>query len=82
MTSHPSFDRAQAILDASRRGNYAPASGNFAGDIVMDNGPGVVAVSEHAEAASAWIMTLEVFVIAATVTALVVLRLQPRLQGA
>lgn len=26
MTNHPNFDRAQAILDASRRGDYAPAS--------------------------------------------------------
>jgi ketosteroid isomerase-like protein len=39
MTSHPSFDRAQAILDASRRGDYAPAFDNFADDIVMENGP-------------------------------------------
>jgi ketosteroid isomerase-like protein len=40
MTSHPNFDRAQAILDASRRGDYAPAFDNFADDIVMENGPG------------------------------------------
>ena len=40
MTSHPNFDRAQAILDASRRGDYAPAFDNFTDDIVMENGPG------------------------------------------
>ena len=40
MTSHPNFDRAQAILDATRRGDYAPAFDNFADDIVMENGPG------------------------------------------
>jgi hypothetical protein len=82
MTSHPSSGRAQAILDASRRGDYAPASGNFAADIVMGNGSGAAAVSGHAEVAPAWIMAMEAFVIAATVTALVVLRRQPRMQGA
>ena len=40
MTNHPNFDRAQAMLDATRRGDYAPAFGNFADDIVMENGPG------------------------------------------
>ena len=40
MTSHPNFDRAQAILGATRRGDYAPAFDNFADDIVMENGPG------------------------------------------
>ncbi|HEY2265191.1 MAG TPA: hypothetical protein VGI96_21375, partial [Streptosporangiaceae bacterium] len=40
MTSHPNFDRAQAILDATNRGDYAPAFDNFADDIVMENGPG------------------------------------------
>jgi hypothetical protein len=40
MTSHPNLDRAQAILDATRRGDYAPAFDNFADDIVMGNGPG------------------------------------------
>ena len=40
MTNHPNFDRAQATLDASRRGDYAPAFDNFADDIVMENGPG------------------------------------------
>ena len=39
MTNHPNFDRAQAILDASRRGDYAPAFDNFADDIEMENGP-------------------------------------------
>ena len=41
MACHPELDRAQAILDASRRGDYAPAFDNFADDIVMENGPGV-----------------------------------------
>ena len=40
MTNHPNFDRAQAILDASGRGDYALAFDNFADDIVMENGPG------------------------------------------
>jgi ketosteroid isomerase-like protein len=40
MTSHPNFDRAQAILDATNRGDYAPAFDNFTDDIVMENGPG------------------------------------------
>ena len=40
MTNHPNFDRAQAILDASRRGDYAPAFDNFADDITMEIGPG------------------------------------------
>ena len=40
MTSHPNLDRAQAILDATRRGDYAPAFGNFADDIMIENGPG------------------------------------------
>ena len=39
MTSHPNFDRAQAILDATRRGDYAPAFGNFADDIEMETAP-------------------------------------------
>jgi hypothetical protein len=82
MTGHPSFDRAQAILDVPRRGNDGPASGSLAGSIVTGNGPGVAAVSGHAEVAPAWIMALEAFAIAATVTALVLLRRQPRMQGA
>lgn len=40
MTNHPNFDRAQAILDASRRGDYAPAFDNFADGIAMENGSG------------------------------------------
>ena len=39
MTNHPNFDRAQAILDASRRGDYASAFDNFADDIEMENAP-------------------------------------------
>ena len=79
MTSHPSFGRAQAIPGATRHGNYAPASGNFAGGIVMDNGPGVAVVSGHAEVPPAWITAMEAFVIAAAVTAPVLLR---RMRGA
>jgi ketosteroid isomerase-like protein len=40
MTSHPNFDRAQAMLYASRHGDYALAFDDFANDIVMENGPG------------------------------------------
>ena len=40
MTNHPNFGRAQAMLDATRRGDYAPAFDNFADDIVMETGPG------------------------------------------
>ena len=39
MINHPNFDRAQAILDAVRHGDYAPAFDNAADDIVAENGP-------------------------------------------
>ena len=34
------FNLPFAWLDATRRGDYAPAFDNFADDIVMENGPG------------------------------------------
>jgi ketosteroid isomerase-like protein len=40
MTNHPNFDRTQAVLDAVRKGDYAPAFALYADDIVMENGPG------------------------------------------
>jgi len=40
MASHPNFDRAQAALDAARRGDYAPAFDAFADDVLVENGPG------------------------------------------
>ena len=40
MSNHPNFDRAQAILEAVRHGDYAPAFDNAADDIVAENGPG------------------------------------------
>jgi len=43
---------------------------------------GVLAVAAFFAAAPAWIMAVEAFVIAATITALVLLRRAPRLQGA
>lgn len=42
----------------------------------------VLAVAAFFAGAPAWIMAVEAFVIAATITALVLLRRQPRLQGA
>jgi len=45
----------------------------------MDNGPGVAVVSGHAEVPPAWITAMEAFVIAAAVTAPVLLR---RMRGA
>ncbi len=40
MTNHPNFDRTQAVLDAVRKGDYAPAFDLYADDILMENGPG------------------------------------------
>jgi ketosteroid isomerase-like protein len=40
MSSHPNFDRIQAILDAVRQGDYAPTFDLYADDIVYENGPG------------------------------------------
>jgi ketosteroid isomerase-like protein len=40
MTNHPNFDRAQAVLDAVRKGDYAPAFDLYADDIAYENGPG------------------------------------------
>jgi ketosteroid isomerase-like protein len=40
MTSHPNFDRAQAALDAMRRGDYTPAFDSLTDDVIMENGPG------------------------------------------
>ena len=40
MTSHPSFDRTQAALNAARQGDYAPAFDAFTDDVLMENGPG------------------------------------------
>ena len=40
MTNHPNFDRWQAVLDAMRKGDYAPAFDAFAGDVIIENGPG------------------------------------------
>ena len=40
MSNHPNFDRTQAVLDAVRQGDYAPAFDLYADDIVMENGPG------------------------------------------
>lgn len=40
MTNHANFDRTQAILDATRAGDYGPSFDSFADDIIMENGPG------------------------------------------
>ncbi len=40
MSNHPNFDRTQAVLDAVRKGDYAPAFDLYADDILMENGPG------------------------------------------
>ena len=40
MTSHPNFDRAQAVADAVRRGDYGPAFDALADDVQIENGPG------------------------------------------
>src|ERR1700733_2180035 len=40
MSNHPNFDRTQAVLDAVRQGDYAPAFDLYADDIQMENGPG------------------------------------------
>jgi ketosteroid isomerase-like protein len=40
MTSHPNFDRLQAVADAARQGDYAPAFDALADDVQIDNGPG------------------------------------------
>jgi hypothetical protein len=40
MTNHPNFDRAQAVLDAVRKGDYAPSFDLYADDIAYENGPG------------------------------------------
>lgn len=40
MTSHPSFDRTQAALNAARQDDYAPAFDAFTDDVLMENGPG------------------------------------------
>jgi ketosteroid isomerase-like protein len=40
MSNHPNFDRTQLVLDAVRKGDYAPAFDLYADDILMENGPG------------------------------------------
>jgi ketosteroid isomerase-like protein len=40
MSNHPNLDRSQAILDAMREGDYAPAFDLYADDIEIENGPG------------------------------------------
>ena len=40
MSNHPNFDRAQAVLDAIRQGDYAPSFDLYADDIEYENGPG------------------------------------------
>jgi ketosteroid isomerase-like protein len=40
MSNHPNFDRAQAALDATRQGDYAPSFDLYADDIAWENGPG------------------------------------------
>ena len=40
MTNHPNFDRTQAVLDAVRKGDYAPTFDLYADDIAYENGPG------------------------------------------
>ena len=40
MSNHPNFDRAQAALDATRQGDYAPNFDLYADDIEWENGPG------------------------------------------
>ena len=40
MSNHPNFDRAQAILDAVRQGDYGPNFDLYADDVVLENGPG------------------------------------------
>ncbi len=40
MSNHPNFDRTQAVLDAVRQGDYAPAFDIYADDIAYENGPG------------------------------------------
>jgi ketosteroid isomerase-like protein len=40
MSNHPNFDRVQTILDAVRKGDYAPTFDLYADDIAYDNGPG------------------------------------------
>ena len=38
--NHPSFDRAQAALDAARRGDYGPTFEALADEVILENGPG------------------------------------------
>jgi ketosteroid isomerase-like protein len=40
MAQHPNFDRVEAIHEATRAGDYAPAFESFADDIIVENGPG------------------------------------------
>ena len=40
MTNHSNFDRTQAVLDAVRKGDYAPVFDLYADDIRLENGPG------------------------------------------
>ena len=40
MTSHPSFERTQAVLHAARQGDYAPAFDAFTDDVLMETAPG------------------------------------------
>jgi ketosteroid isomerase-like protein len=40
MTNHPNFDRTQAVLDAVRKGDYAPTFDLYTDDIAYVNGPG------------------------------------------
>lgn len=40
MERHPNFTRTEAIHDATREGDYAPAFESLADDIIVENGPG------------------------------------------
>ena len=40
MSNHPNFDRAQAVLDAVRQGDYGPNFDLYVDDVVLENGPG------------------------------------------
>jgi hypothetical protein len=40
MSNHPNFDRTQVVLDAIRKGDYAPAFDLYSDEILMENGPG------------------------------------------
>jgi ketosteroid isomerase-like protein len=40
LTNHPNFQKATAVLDAARRGDYGPAFESLTDDVIIENGPG------------------------------------------